>query len=531
MTVTTDLTSAFVAARRVSTPLVKIDTADPAATVEGLVAVLGAAPVAQWDLVRGLVGLNAAGAAAVKAVLPRGTDAEQVPALTGQPTDTLRLVEKFPRETVLFMLNLPRYWDAPDVAQALWNLRDPFKASKRMVVGLGPDGKLPKELEHDVTTLVEPLPGRAELEGILATIYQAVKQTPPTGRALARIVDAMSGLSAFAAEQVCAMSMTKQGVDVAALRKRRQQAIENTPGLSIYKGADTFADLGGMRQLIAFFKRVAEKAKEPIKAIAFIDELDKAMAGTGTAGGPGDSTGVSQDALKVLLTGMQDNNSQGAMLYGVPGAGKTAFAKALANELGVELILWDLGAMQASLVGQSQANVRMAMKVTNAVGQGNVLYLATCNGTATIPTELRRRFRTFGEWFFDLPAADETPAILKIYLDKYGLAATADNPLPDVREWTGAEIKSLCYLAYDLDLPFKEAAQFVVPMVTSAPEVVAKLRGQAEGKFLSVSDSGFYCAATNRAEKPTRDITLDDVVTAAVAGTVIGEDLRKMKES
>ncbi len=533
MTLTTDITSRFLSARRSGTPIVGVWTADPAATIEGLAEALGVIPLLQWDLVRGLVGLNDAGAKALRSVLAGvdTKDAGAVAAATGVPTDMLRLAERLPREAVVFMLNGPRYWDAPDVAQAIWNLRDPFKASKRTLVVLGPDGRPPRELEHDVTIFVEPLPSRADLEAILASVYESVGQAAPAGAILARMVDAMSGLSAFAAEQVCAMSMRKSGCDVDGLRARRRQAIENAPGLSIPPLAVGFDAIGGMRQIKGFFRRVAEKAKEPIKAIAFIDELDKALGGAGAAGGPGDSSGVSQDALKVLLTGMTESNAQGAMLYGVQGAGKTLFAEALAFELGVELIAWDMGAMQASLVGQSQANIRQAMKVTNSVGQGNTLYVATCNGTATIPTELRRRFRTYGEWFFDLPASDETPQIVDIYLKKYGLAVTSANPLPDVREWTGFEVKSLCYLAYNLDLSFAEAAQFVVPMVTSAPEVVERLRKQAEGKFLSVSDSGFYSQTKNTAAKPKREITLDDVVTGAIAGTVIGTELREMKES
>jgi hypothetical protein len=173
--------------------------------------------------------------------------------------------------------------------------------------------------------------------------------------------------------------------------------------------------------------------------------------------------------------------------------------------------------MLNSLVGQSQQNIRAAMKVTNAVGQGRTLYLATCNSTATLPTELRRRFRTYGEWFFDLPQGDEVKPIVDIYLRRYGLTVTKENPLPDLTEWTGAEVQSLCYLAYNLDLPFVQAQDFVVPMRTSAAEQVLRLRQQAAGRFLSVSQRGFYQTPDQQKERDVkagarqqRRITLED---------------------
>jgi len=521
-----DLIGQIAKARKVSTPILFVRTADPAALLVDLVGdrekqipgIIGDDAAIQWDLVRGIRGLNAKGAAAAQQ-LTEGNDPAAVSAV---PTDALRLLAKAPRGSVSFFLNANRYWDAPDVVQAIWNLRDPYKTSQRCLLCVGPSSaRVPVELEQDVITFDQPLPGREDLGRILDVVHKAAKLAVPVDRTREKIVDALAGLSAFSAEQIAAMSLEKTGLDLANLRTRRRAAIENTPGLSIYRGTDTFANLGGLSQIKKFFGRLASTAKEPIKSIAFIDEMDKAVAGAGAAGGPGDNTGIAQDQLRAMLTNIQDTGSKGAMLFGVPGAGKTAFVKALATELGVELVQWDLGAMMVSAAGGSQERIRGACEVQNAIGQGQTLWIATCNSTATIPTELRRRFRRYGEWYFDLPQADETPSIVDIYLKKFKLEVTGANPLPDLSEWTGAEIESLFYIAYNLDLSFREAADFVIPMKVSAADVVARLRSQATGRFLSVSRPGFYCGASANLDAPTRStrsINLEDVAAAVAFG-------------
>ena len=515
----TKLQTQFIAARAVSTPLIAAWTADAAATVDALLQTQDAAePAVLWDLVRGLRGLNKPGVAVVKALVGD----EDPAAISGVPTDMLRLVVKAPRGTVVYALNLARTWDAVDVAQAVWNLRDAYKSNRRALVAVGPEARLPRELAQDVSVFVDPLPGRDELRSILASkVYQPAKIELPADREVDRLVDALAGLSAYAAEQKACEALTTKGVDLATLRDFRRVAIEATAGVSIYRGGQRFADLAGQDRIHDFFRRVRDNSKEPIKGVVFIDEIEKALAAAG-AQGPGDSSGTAQYQLRQLLVFMQDRGAKGTLLYGIPGTGKTAFGKALANELDVELLELDLGAMQSRYVGASQEQTNEALRVVDAVCQGRALFVATCNSTAALPAELRRRFRTYGEWFFDTTGAEEQAPLVAIYLKRFGLEVTPDNPLPDITGWTGSEIESLIYLAYNLGLSFREAATFVVPMVTSAPEKVAELRKQAAGRFLAINRPGFYCLpdddADASASRRDRAITLDDVAGAVVLG-------------
>ena len=55
-------------------------------------------------------------------------------------------------------------------------------------------------------------------------------------------------------------------------------------------------------------------------------------------------------------------------------------------------------------MGASTERLRTALQIIDAVSQGRMLFIATCNSIASLPPELRRRF-TLGTFFFDLPTA------------------------------------------------------------------------------------------------------------------------------
>ena len=221
--------------------------------------------------------------------------------------------------------------------------------------------------------------------------------------------------------------------------------------------------------------------------IVFVDEIEKAFAGTGT-----DMSGVKTEMTGTMLSWMQDHGADGILAIGPPGAAKSAVAKATGATAGIPTVAFDLSAMQSSLVGGSGERLRAALQVVDAISQGRSLWIATCNSITSLPPELRRRF-TLGTFFFDLPSADERKAIWKIYRDRWNL----DGKLPDDDGWTGAEIKECCRKAWRLHLSLEESAQYIVPVSRSAADQIGALRGQASGRFLSASRAGVYTADSN----------------------------------
>lgn len=497
----------FMAARRVSTPLAAVRTPDPAATINSLTAEIhkpskdgsvARPPILVWDSVRGMI---AGEDGEVSKNAARRLTNNNQETMEGDPVGMLKKVLQLEKQSVVFMLNA-HLWLNASVIQALWNLRDYLKQDNRMVVLLCPQIQLPPELSQDILVLDEPLPGVTELAKVVAETYEGAGQKTPDKQMVARCIEAIAGLSAFSAEQVCAMSITPNGMDVDALWERKRQQIEQTPGLSVWRGGERFNDIGGCDNIKTFLSRVLKGQSRP-RTIVFIDEIEKALAGAG-----GDSSGTSQEMLGTLLTEMQDRNSTGLLFIGPPGAAKSAMAKAAGNEATIPTISFDMSGMKGSLVGQSGANMRAALKLVEAVSQGHALYIATCNSIGVLPPELRRRF-SFGTFFFDLPSKEERAAIWKIYLAKYELK---DTKRPEDTDWTGAEIKQCCDLAYRLETSLLDAATYVVPVAKSAFEKIEELRNGASDRFISASEPGIYNAnKTQTAAGGRRSINTDNV--------------------
>lgn len=483
----------FKAVRRAGVPICAIETADPAACITTCKKALNGRaetdPLFQWDFVNALVGLNEVAANKVGDIGDAIT--------TGNPSECLKMFcaaamkqEKkgndtfsFLQDAILFYHNGQRFADDPAVMQAIWNCRDVLKAAHATLVLLTPSFIPPSELKNDILIITEALPDVKEIAAIVDGICKDAGLDTAKIENREAVNDTLLGLSAFSAEQVFAMSVTPNGIDREGLFERKRKMIEQTPGLSVWTGGETFADLGGLANLKNFLTSVLKSGNTPVRAIGFIDEIEKGFAGSG-----GDTSGTSQDQLQVFLKVMQDLNIPGIILLGPPGTGKSAIAKATGNIAGAPTIAIDTGSMKASLVGESERRIRQALEVFRAVSQGKGLFIATCNKIASLPPELRRRF-TLGTFYVDLPDADERAVIWKVCLNKFKLA---DKAIPSCDGWTGAEIKACCDVAFRTGWTLAEAAKFVVPVCKSAADQIEALRTLAAGRFISASKPGVY---------------------------------------
>lgn len=495
----------FRAARRVSAPIVSIKTTDQFAVVQLIEESLNgsAPPMLTWDIGRGLRGINEAGREALADDL-----GDPEPVTTQNPTEAIGKAVGLPKKSILFCYNAHRVIGDETVSQAIWNLREEFKKDTRTLVLLGPDMPLPAELQGDVLVIDDQLPTETELRAIIDELVSAAasemsaireKATPDVRE---KAVEALAGLGAFPAEQALAMSISTNGIDLDGLWERKRQAIEQAPGLSVYRGKETFDEIGGIENAKTFGKAILAGNNAP-RAVVFIDEIEKHMAGVA-----GDTSGVSQELLGTQLSWMQDKGVTGMLLVGPPGAAKSAFAKALGNTGKIPTIVFDLSGMKGSLVGESGRNMRQALKVVDAVSQGKALVVATCNSLGILPPELRRRF-TFGTFFFDLPTPTEQDVIWKLYLKSFGLKKQA---LPKHEGWTGAEIRTCCDIAFRLNISLADAAKFVVPVAKSAKDQIAKLRSEASNRFISASEPGIYVLdeGVRSPSKTTRQFDVSD---------------------
>lgn len=492
---------AFLKARKAGVPLVAIETADPAAAMVKCARSLNGkeevTPFIRQDIIRGMTSLNKPGAKVLSQL--DGIDAASITS----PTECLALLvsqaDKFrytPDDNepdtkvaaVVFIVHANRFLDDTGFMQAAWNARDAWEGIGGTIVLLGPSLKLPVELKNDIVIISEPLPDHVELDGILTSITKEAQldEEKITDREI--VVDTMSGTSAFGARQILAMSITANGVDGDQLWERKRKMIEQCEGLSVYKGTSSFANLGGLTDIKNYLTDILTSGTTPVRAIGFFDEIEKAFAGATDGGLDG---GTSKDQLNATLRVMQDFDIPGLILVGHGGTGKSEIAKAAGGIAKCPTIDFDLGAMKAGIVGQSEARIRAAMEVFKAVSQGKGLFIATCNKITTLPPELRRRF-TLGTYFVDLPGPEEREKIWPIWTKRFELKASQIKTTPECDGWTGAEIRACCSIAYRTGRTLGEAAKRVVPICKSAPEAIEALRRLASGKFIDATKGGVY---------------------------------------
>jgi hypothetical protein len=371
------------------------------------------------------------------------------------------------------------------------------------LVVLAPVVQIPVELDKLFVVVEHALPDRGQLEQIAREVTSDCPEDLPEGEALQRVLDAAAGLTRYEAEGSFALSLSRHNaLRPEAIWELKARALKKSNLLALHRGGERFDTLGGLANLKDFCRR-ALRAGRPVQA-------------------------------------------RGVLLLGVPGVGKSAFARALGNETGRPTLLLDLGALYGSLVGQTEQNVRQALRVADAMsptvlfvdelekalgglgGQGDsgvstrlfgtlltwlsdhtsdVFFVGTCNDISKLPPEFSRAERFDGVFFLDLPTVQEKDGIWALYRRQFGIPA--GQARPDDSQWTGAEIKSCCRLAALLDMPLTQAAYHIVPVAVTAAEQVERLRTWASGRCLSAAAPGIYRRDGAESPRPGRRVHRD----------------------
>ncbi len=410
----------------------------------------------------------------------------------GDPLAALRAVPALaePDGTALLLLhNFHRFVNNPEVIQTAFGQLVTGKQQRTFLVVLAPVVQIPVELEKLFVIVEHTLPDRGQLQQIARELTSDDPGGWPDDPDRQRILDAAAGLTRYEAEGSFALSLARHGsIRADVVWELKAQALKKNNLLSLYRGKESFADLGGLAALKDFCGRALQPGRR-VKA-------------------------------------------RGVLLLGPPGTGKSAFAKALGNETGRPALLLDLGALYGSLVGQTEANIRQALRIADAMSpclvycdeiekalsgvgsqgdsgvatrlfgtllswmndhESDVFLIATCNDVAKLPPEFSRAERFDALYFLDLPTSVEKDTIWNLYAERF--AIPEDQTRPEDADWTGAEVRACCRLAALLDMPLTQAARHVVPVAVTAAEQVEKLRSWASGRCLSAASPGVYTRA------------------------------------
>jgi len=399
------------------------------------------------------------------------------------PLEPIKWIIGAGENTILYLINYHQFIKSPEIFQALLNSLDNLKSRGKAVVIISPVRNIPIELDKYVTVLEFFLPSEKELGDLVKSISEGASIKPPKGEALDKVVQASLGLSYFEAENAFALSLvTKKKFDCEVIASLKAQIVRKSSSLDISDFKEDMKGLGGLDNLKEF-------------------------------------------ALKIANSKL----AKGLLLLGVPGTGKSHFAKALGRELGIPTLSLDFGRLFGSLVGESEERVREALKVVDAMqpcvlfideiekglggvesshlsdgGTGSrvfgsfltwmndhtsqVFVVATCNDIHKMPTPFLRAERWDAIFFVDLPNSQERAVILNIYKKMFGV----NGDVPDLTGWSGAEIKSLCRIAKMIGTDLKGASKYVIPLSRSMGEQINGLRDLAKDRTIPASTPDGY---------------------------------------
>lgn len=325
------------------------------------------------------------------------------------------------------------------------------------IILIGAHLELPPELRNLVQFVECPLPNRDMIlaEYTKMSKVYADRLNLPEGKEerddlLKAAANAAVGLDMMAAENAISLSMAVDDtINISIIQSQKEQEVRKSDVLEFFPTSENLDTLGGFAALKPWLSR---------RAKAF-----------------------SEEAMAYGLT-----YPKGFLIVGPAGTGKSLCAKASASYLKLPLIRFDMGKIFRSLVGESEAAVRQALNVCEAVapvlvwmdeiekgmagmqGSGEldsgvtsrvvstiltwrqetrkpVMLVATANNVATLPSMVYRKGRLDEVWATDLPTIQERAEIFKIHLRKRKRIYTKFNTeLLAARsdEFVGAEIEA-----------------------------------------------------------------------------------------
>jgi len=428
-----------------------------------------------------------------------------VPEAAG-PIDVLRLLPTLAPDqdsgvttTLLVLPHFHRFLGNVEVIQTLHAALTGGKQQRLFLVILAPTVQIPVELEKQFLITEHELPDRQQLATIARDL---APEQQPSGAAWESLLDAASGLTRYEAEGAFALSLARHdALRPETIWELKAQSLRKQNLLTLHRGTQDFTSLGGLTALKTFCRQALQ---------------------------PGRSV-----------------KARGTLLLSPPGCGKSAFCRALGTEVGRPVLTLDLGGLLGGVVGETERNIRQALRVADAMspailfvdelekglagvgGQGDsgvstrlfgtllswladhesdVFFIGTANDIRQLPPEFTRAERLDAVFYLDLPGRAERQVIWSLYRRLYDIPAS--QPIPPDADWTGAEIRSCCRLSALLEVPLAEAARHVVPVARTAAEALESLRQWASGRCLSADQPGIYVrpsASGSSRRKVTRD--------------------------
>jgi hypothetical protein len=183
-------------------------------------------------------------------------------------TDPLAALRSLPAlaeengSAVLILHNFHRFLNSHEVVQTTFAQLVAGKQHRTFIIVLAPIVNIPLELEKLFVVLEHSLPDRQQLEGIAKELTSDNVNDMPNGDDLNRVLDAAAGLTRYEAEGSFALSLTrKNAIRPEVIWELKAQTLRKNNLLTLHRGQENFATLGGLTNLKDFCKRALRPGK------------------------------------------------------------------------------------------------------------------------------------------------------------------------------------------------------------------------------------------------------------------------------
>ncbi|WP_409305731.1 AAA family ATPase [Peribacillus sp. SCS-155] len=312
---------------------------------------------------------------------------------------------------------------------------------------------IPNELEPYITIFDMPNPQISEIEDIIKD-FAFNQGTVVENDVVDSLAVSFKGLSTFEIIQILNLAYLNGGIidedDKNLVLREKEQIIKKSGMIEIVNFKETLQDIGGLDNLKTWLEQKSVIFKQLDKALKFGVDIPK-----------------------------------GTLIVGMPGCGKSLTAKATAKLFEVPLLRLDVGKLLGKYMGESEENMRKALKVAEAVSpcvlwvdeiekafagiggndghevttrlfgyfltwmqekESTVFVVATANDISKLPAEFLRKGR-FDELFYvDFPDGEERKKIFEIHLkkrNKWNSKIDTIQLLKQTEGFTGADIEAI----------------------------------------------------------------------------------------
>ena len=287
---------------------------------------------------------------------------------------------------------------------------------------------VPKELEKFTSILDIPNMSKDEIEKYILK-FSKDNNIKVDEKDIGEVAISLKGLTKLEIDHVLNMIIeSKNNISISGrdiIIKEKGQIIKKSSILEIIDFKEKIEDIGGLEGLKEWLKSKAQVFRR-------LDEAKKFGVDT----------------------------PKGVLLVGMPGCGKSLAAKASARLFNVPLLRLDIGRLLGKYVGESEHNMRVALKTAESISpcilwideiekafaginqdggasditkrlfgqfltwlqekENTVFVVATANDITAFPPEFLRKGRFDEVFFIDFPNEEEREKIFKIHLEKRG---------------------------------------------------------------------------------------------------------------